>query len=333
MGSLLCVLCLSANTSMVDFPRLCRAVAADGFLPKPFAVAGRRLVFSVGILYLTAAAGALLVLFGGITDHLIPLFAIGAFLTFTISQTSMVWHWRRELRRGAARGVRLKLWLNGLGAAATATALAIIVIGKFAEGAWITVVALPLVIALLVVIRRYYAKVEASLQDPTPIDLHGLAPPIVVVPIEEWNQIADRALRFALTVSPDVVGLHLAGLAGPQEGDNEELHSRWRRNVVEPALRAGLPAPRLVIRPAQYRAIHEPVLRLARDLELEHPDRNIAVLIPELIKEHWFQRLLHTHRARRLRRALLRFGGTRLTVVNVPGYLEDRKLPEPVTPT
>jgi amino acid transporter len=333
MGSLLCVLCLSANTSMVDFPRLCRLVAADGFLPKPFAVAGRRLVFSVGIIYLTAAAGALLIVFGGITDRLIPLFAIGAFLTFTISQTSMVFHWRRELRAGARR-IRLKLGLNGLGAVTTGVALVIIVVAKFEEGAWITIVALPLVIALLLAIRRYYRKVEASLDDPTPIDLQGLAPPIVMVSIEEWNQIADRALRFALTISPDVVGLHLADLSGPDEGKgyNEELCSRWRRNVVEPALNAGLPPPRLVVRPAQYRAIHEPVLRLARELELEHPDRTIAVLVPELIKERWFQRLLHTHRAQRLRRALLRFGGTRLTVVNVPWYLEEKKLPEPVMP-
>jgi amino acid transporter len=336
MGSLLCVLCLSANTSMVGFPRLCRAIAADGFLPKPFAVAGRRLVFSVGILYLTAAAGTLLIVFGGITDRLIPLFAIGAFLTFTISQTSMVVHWLRKLRGGLpgadARRMRVKLALNGLGAAATAVALVIIVIGKFAEGAWITIVALPLVIALLLAIRRYYAKVEASLEDPTPIDLRELSPPIVVVSIEQWNQVADRALRFALTISPDVVGLHLADLAGPDEGCDEELRKRWRHNVIEPALRAGLPAPRLVVRPAQYRAIHEPVLRLARELELEHPDRDIAVLVPELVKERWFQTLLHTHRARRLRRALLRFGGTRLTVVNVPWYLKERKLPEPVVP-
>lgn len=332
MGSLLCVLCLSANTSMVDFPRLCRMVAADGFLPKPFAVAGRRLVFSVGILYLTAAAGALLIVFGGITDQLIPLFAIGAFLTFTISQASMVLHWRRELRRGAPDRVHLKLALNGLGAITTGIALLVIVAGKFREGAWITIVALPLVIAMLLAIHRYYDRVEASLEDPTPIDLHGLVPPIVLVSIEEWNQLADRALRFALTISPDVVGLHLTDLGGPGEGYHEELRARWRRNVADPALRAGLPPPRLVVRPAQYRAIHEPVLRLARELELEHPDREIAVLVPELVKEHWFQRLLHTHRARRLRRALLRFGGTRLTVVNVPWYLEDRKLPEAQVP-
>jgi len=170
IGSLLAVLALSADTSFAAFPRLCRAVAADRYLPKPFAIAGRRLVFSVGILYLAAAAGLLLVAFGGVTDHLIPLFAIGAFLTFTISQTGMVVHWRKQLAKaqpGARHRVVWKLWVNGVGAAVTGIALAVIVVAKFAEGAWITLLAIPAVIALLKSIRAYYVRVEQSLHDPT----------------------------------------------------------------------------------------------------------------------------------------------------------------------
>ena len=330
MGSLLCVLCLSANTSMVDFPRLCRMVAQDGYLPKPFAVAGRRLVFSVGIVYLTVAAGALLIVFGGITDHLIPLFAIGAFGTFTLSQTGMVMHWRRVLREGGepARRVHWRLAINGLGAATTAVALAVIVVAKFADGAWITIVVLPLVILLLLRIRAYYDGIERRVYDPTPLDVGRLTPPIVLVAIEEWNEIADRAIALGLTLSDTVIGLHLTQLTGPDEEQHRELQARWKRNVVEPAQRAGLKAPKLAVLQAQYRAIHEPILQFARELELEQADRSIAVLVPELVKERWWQRLLHTNRARRLRSSLLKHGGSRLTVINVPWYLRERPLPE-----
>jgi amino acid transporter len=331
IGSLLAVLALSANTSFVGFPRLCRMVAADGFLPKPFAIAGRRLVFSVGIAYLAVTAGLLLVVFGGITEHLIPLFAIGAFLTFTLSQAGMVSHWLRELRQPleAARRsrMRVQLWINAVGALATGIALAVIVLAKFTEGAWITVLVIPAVIVLLRRIRAYYVRLDQKVHDPTPLDLKGVSAPIILVAIDDWNQIADRAISFALTLSPHVIGVHLAELGGPDEGYNRKLQERWERNVAAPARAGGFPAPELVILEAEYRAIHEPVLKLARELELRHPDKSLAVLVPELVKERWYQRLLHTHRARRLRRQLLKYGGTRLTVINLPWYLEERRLP------
>src|SRR6185503_1626195 len=135
IGSVLATLCLSANTSFVDFPRLCRLIAEDDFLPRPFAIVGRRLVFSVGIWFLASAAGLLLIAFGGITDKLIPLFAVGAFLAFTLSQAGMVFHWRRL----GGRRSRVKLTINGVGAVATGAALAIILAAKFVEGAWITI--------------------------------------------------------------------------------------------------------------------------------------------------------------------------------------------------
>jgi amino acid transporter len=327
IGSLLAVLALSANTSFVGFPRLCRMVAADGFLPKPFAVAGHRLVFSIGIAYLAASAGLLLVAFGGITENLIPLFAIGAFLTFTLSQAGMVAHWRRQQREGAGGDrTRLHLAINAAGALATAVALLVIVVAKFIEGAWIILLVLPAVILLLKAIRRYYVHLDMKVHDPTPLDLRGAQPPIVLVAIEEWNQLADRAVSFALTLSPQVLGVHLAELAGPAEEEDRKLQERWERNVAAPARAAGFAAPRLVVLQAQYRAIHAPLLKLARELELQHPDTSIAVLVPELVKERWYQTLLHTHYAARLRRALLKHGGTRLTVISVPWYLEHRPL-------
>jgi amino acid transporter len=334
IGSLLCVLALSANTSFVDFPRLCRMVAGDGFLPKPFAIAGHRLVFSIGILYLALAAGLLLTLFGGITEHLIPLFAVGAFLTFTLSQSGMVLHWRRLLAEeadpGKRRKIRTHLWTNAVGAATTGIALVVIVLAKFTQGAWITVLVVPAAILLLKSIRNYYDRVEDRLWDPTPLNLAGVSSPIVLVAIDEWNHLADRAISLALSLSPHVIGVHLAQLAGPDEDYNRTLREGWERNVVVPARKAGFAAPELAILQAQYRAIHEPVLKLARELELKYPDRSVAVLIPELVKQRWYQRLLHTHRARRLRRKLLKHGGSRLTIINVPWHLEEVRLPEVV---
>ena len=325
MGSLLAVLVLSANTSFVDFPRLCRTVAADGFLPRPFALAGRRLVFSVGILYLAAAAALLLVLFGGITDRLIPLFAIGAFLTFTLSQVGMVVHWRRAMRASSRTADRVHLWINGVGAATTVVALVVIIVAKFADGAWITVVVIPIVIATLRLIHRYYARLDARARDPLPLQLGNeeIRPPIVLVMIEDWNRLTDEALKLALALSPDVVGVHVTQLAGPDSEERDRaLQARWHDYVVEPARAAGLRPPSLVVVQAQYRAIHEPVLKVARTFEEKLDNRSIAVLIPELVKQRWYQHILHTHRARRLRTKLLEHGGPHLTIMNVPWYLD-----------
>lgn len=331
IGSLLCVLVLSSNTSFVDFPRLCRTVAQDGFLPRPFAIAGRRLVFSIGILYLAVVAGLLLVVFGGITDHLIPLFAVGAFATFTLSQTGMVVHWLRELQARNSdrerRAIVTHLLTNAAGALTTAIALAIIVIAKFEQGAWITVLVIPAVIVLLKSIRGYYDRLAWHIRDSSAaLQISSTAPPIVLVAIDEWNQLADNALVLALSLSPDVIGVHLTELFGPQseEPEHRRLQQQWLRNVVGPAKAAGYSPPRLVIMPAKYRVIHEPVLNLVRQLEARHRDRVIAVLIPELVKQHWYQRFLHTNRARHLRRQLLRHGGTRLTIIDLPWYLDEQ---------
>jgi tetrahydromethanopterin S-methyltransferase subunit G len=328
IGSLLCVLVLSANTSFVGFPRLCRTIAEDGFLPKPFAIAGQRLVFSIGILYLAVTAGVLLIVFGGITDHLIGLFAIGAFLTFTLSQTGMVVHWLRELKQdrppAERRAIRTHLLTNATGAVTTAAALVIITVAKFSHGAWITIVAVPAAIVLLKSIRAYYDRLASRVRDSCPLQITSAEPPVVLVTIDEWNQLADKALALALSLSPEVIGVHLSQLAGPESHEQQrQLHQQWERNVAEPARTAGYKPPRLVILQAQYRAIHSPILKLARELENTFPGRAIAVLIPELVKQRWYQRLLHTHRARRLRSKLLRHGGTRLTIINVPWYLDE----------
>jgi amino acid transporter len=234
MASVLTVLCLSANTSFVDFPRLCRMVAQDDYLPRSFAEVGRRLVFSVGILYLAATSGILITVFGGITDRLIPLFAIGAFLTFTLSQTGMVVHRRRELQKAQdARELhfhRVRLAINAVGAATTALALVVVITAKFAEGAWITILVIPCVIMLLVAIKQYYDELDARLREDGRLSLHGLTPPIVLVTTEGWNRLTDKALAFALSLSPDVIAVHLTKL-DPDE--DEEKEARLRRQWEE----------------------------------------------------------------------------------------------------
>ena len=314
MASLLAVLCLSANTSFVAFPRLCRLVAQDGYLPRPFAVSDRRLVFSVGILFLTVTAAALLVAFGGITDRLIPLFAIGAFLTFTMSQAGMVAHWRKQ-----AKGARGRLAINALGAATTASALAVILAAKFLDGAWITVVAVPAVIALLLAVRGYYTRLDKRLACAGPFTMGETLPPTVLVAVEGRNRMSDSALRFAMTLSPDVIAVHLLRLEGPDaEEDGRDLRRRWEDEIVAPLTAAGVRPPRLVLLPAPFREIHGPLLKFMERLDVDTPGRSVAVLIPEIVLARRWERLLHVGRAERLRTALLRHGGPRLTIITTP---------------
>jgi len=332
IGSLLCVLALSANTSFVDFPRLCRMVAEDGFLPRSFAIAGRRLVFSVGIFYLASTAALLLVLFGGITDRLIPLFAIGAFLTFTMSQVGMVVHWLKALR--SAKDLRTKtplrvhLLINALGAWATGSALIVIVAAKFSEGAWITLLVIPAVIALLKTIRRYYDDLDAGLRDDGPINLARVEPPVVLVVTERWDKLTDKALGFALRLSADVVAVHVTALDGPEGKDERSIRDRWVRDVELPSRVAGIKPPRLMLLRSEYRLIYDPLLKLIKELETEFADRDIAVILPEVVKTTWWQWLMHTHRGRRLRTKLLRYGGSRLVVVSIPWYLDEPRIDE-----
>jgi amino acid transporter len=328
IASLLCILTLSATTSFIDFPRLCRMVAEDGFLPKPFAIAGRRLVFTVGILYLAATSGALLFAFNGITDRLIPLYAIGAFLTFTLSQSGMVARWRRAIADGQSdrdrKSGRVHCGISAIGAAATAAALVIIVVAKFTEGAWITILAIPAVIALLKVIHRYYERLDRALHPTGPLTLDNTQPPVLLVTFQQWNSLTEKAMRLAVKLSPDVLAVHLTHLAGPQAEENEaKLRDEWRANVVQPAGEAGLShPPRLLILPAEYRAIHEPILRLAHELEVKCGSRLLVVLIPTMIERRWYEFLLHPHWAGQLRSQILKHGGDRLTVMSVPWYLD-----------
>jgi amino acid transporter len=336
IGSLLAVVCLSANTSFMDFPRLCRLLAGDRFLPTAFSIVGRRLVFSVGIVFLTVSAGLLLVVFRGITDRLIPLFAIGAFLAFTLSQAGMVVHWRKYLRTRPpdAHRTKVRLAVNAVGALATGAALVVILVAKFKEGAWITILALPLLIGLFRLVKRHYVRVARQIRKPEPLDIGGTEPPVVVIPTEGWNRLTDKALRFALRLSPDVHSVHLNSADGGAHGPHpdadaaareraETLRNQWCEEVEEPAKRAGLSPPHLEVIQSPYRKFLDPLIDYIERLKQQHPDRLVTVVVPEVVKRRWWQFLLHNYRAERLRSALLRRGDPRLVVVSIPWYIED----------
>ena len=314
MAALLAVLCLSANTSFVGFPRLCRLVALDGYLPRAFAVADRRLVFSAGVGFLAVTGGGLLIVFGGITDRLIPLFAVGAFLTFTISQAGMVVHWHRAKGRNGWR-----LGINALGAATTVSALGVILVAKFLDGAWIVVLAIPLSVGGLIAIRRYYRQFELRLGVEGAFAVDEAAAPTVLVAYGERNRMTDRALRFAMTLSRDVIAVHLLSLAGPdQEEDCAAIRDRFKDDVAAPLAAQGFEPPRLMLVPAPRRRIHEPLLELVGKLDDATPGRSVAILIPELVVRHWWERLLHGREAQRLRAALVEHAGPRLMIITSP---------------
>ena len=221
IGSVLSVLALSANTGFADFPRLCRVIAQDGFLPLGFAHRGRRLVYSQGILVLSALSAGILIGFGGITDNLIPLFAVGAFLAFTLSQAGMVEHWRRAGGPHAGKS----MMINGAGAACTAVTLVVVLVSKFVEGAWVMILLIPTLLALFTSVHRHYQSVARQVATSEPLDVASLKPPLVLLPIRGWSTITRRAMRFALELSPDLYALHIAG----DENAMAALEDGWKR--------------------------------------------------------------------------------------------------------
>ncbi|MFL5421638.1 MAG: APC family permease [Myxococcales bacterium] len=311
MGSVFAVLALSANTSFADFPRVCRLLALDDYLPDGFARRGRRLVYSRGIVTLAVLAAVLLVAFRGITDRLIPLFAVGAFLSFSMSQLGMVLHWKRQ-------GNSRSLLLNLLGAAATLTTLIVIVVSKFAEGAWLTVLVIPAVLFAFWRVRRAAQRVSAERVDSTPLDLSALARPIVVVPAQRLDRVARKGLRMALTLSDDVRVVQVIG----EETKADDLTGSWEAQVADPARKAGLPTPKLVVISSAYRQFFGPLLDYLRRLSAAEPERPIAVLVPELVRRRWYHFFVRS-RATLLKALLLFEGGPQITIINTPWYLSD----------
>src|ERR1700690_3448819 len=311
--SILLVLSLSANTAFADFPRLSRAIALNGFLPFALALRGRRLVFAEGVYALAILTAILLTIFGGVTDRLIPLYAVGAFLAFTLSQAGMVMHWKRT----GGSHARKSLFVNGLGAFATAITTAVVLVAKFTEGAWITIVLIPALILMMRGIKHHYDRVGVEVKAEGPVNTPDLCAPIGLVPSERWNVVPERALRFAWSISKQIRVLHVD--CGEE---TESLCNNWDRLVEKPARAAGLPVPELVVLKSPYRFIVKPIVEYALNLEKESPEAHIAVIIPELVEARWYHLFLHNHRSSLLKALLLLSGTQRISIVDVPWHVK-----------
>ena len=313
MASVLAVLALSANTSFAGFPRLCRLIALDDYLPHAFVARGRRLVYTLGIGTLTGISGLLLILFGGITDRLIPLFAMGAFLAFTLSQAGMVAHWRRV---GGPKALP-SLLVNGLGCISTAIALVIILVAKFSEGAWISALIILGFYTILISVKRHYDQVSCDIACERPMNTSDIERPVIVVPVKAWNIVSERGLRFAMSLSNEVRALHITGI----DDETDDMRAQWSRFVETPLIKAGLTPPKFVVIESPYRLLYKPLLEEISRIEEEFPNRQIGIIIPELVETAWYTNLLHNHRATLLKAALLFSGASRVVVINVPWYL------------
>jgi amino acid transporter len=314
IASVLAVLCLSANASFADFPRLCRLLALDRHLPESFAHAGRRLVFSTGIVFLASLSGLLLVVFDGRTDRLVPLFAVGAFGAFTLSQAGMVRHWRTHREERHARHSQV---INAVGAAATGATLLVILVSKFVEGAWITVLFIPALVLLFLRTRRTYEAAERACDRVEALDPTGLRPPLVVVPLRRLDAVTVKALRFALEISPDVHAVQVVAESHPVE----DLRATWDEKVDAPARAAGVRPPALEVLRSRYRQVVDPLLGHVHRLAAADPARFVAVIVPELVEHRWYHYLLFSHTATVLKMTLLFRGGPQVVVVNAPWYL------------
>jgi amino acid transporter len=315
MGSVLLALALSANTAFADFPRLTRAIALQDYLPHVFILRGRRLLFSHGVYALTAFTAIILILFKGVTDRLIPLYAIGAFLAFTLSQAGMVMHWKHE--EGDHKGRGWHMFVNGVGAFATGVTTIIVLASKFTSGAWVTAILIPILIGLMLLVKRHYNRIKNEMAECAPINLENLEQPLVVIPMARWDRITEKALRFGLLMSKEVKVVHIHA-----EGEGDPgLEHQWEDMIMAPLRAHHMQEPELVTIPSSYRFILQPLMEYILELEEQNPGRKVAVLLPELVVRHWWENALHNQRVQLLKLLLLVRGNQRIVVVNIPWYL------------
>ena len=299
------ILVLAANTSYADFPRLASLLARDRFLPHQFSYRGDRLAFNTGILALSVLSAILVIAYHGVTDALIPLYAIGVFVSFTLSQAGMVRHWQVE--RG--RGWRSSQVINALGAVATGVVAVVTAAAKFSEGAWIVVVLIPFLILNFLAIHRHYTTVEAQLRVDSPLDVPTGPPSTltsILVPMSEVNKATLGTLSYALSLGASVTVLHVAETLETGEGFQSILRTWW-------------PAARVVVIESPFRTLLGPLLSYIDSVRGREPGHTLTVVIPEFLVAHWWEYPLHNQTALRLKAALLFRQG--VVVVSVPYHL------------
>lgn len=309
-ASTMLILAVAANTSFADFPRVAALLARDGFLPRQLTGLGDRLVFSNGIVFLALATGGLIVVFSGNTHALIPLFAVGVFLAFTLSQIGMVRHWWRD----RSRGWWWKAFFNGLGAVATLITLFVVGINKFEEGAWLTIFMIPTLVIIFLQIRAHYRQVGKSLSlRGLPPSLKPLPSPRVIIPISGVHRGVIDAINFAKSISKDVTAVYVE----LEPGAGEKMCDTWD---------TWWPDVPLVVVPSPYRSIVGPLLDYLDRADAEHNDGQLAaVILPEFVPAHWWQGLLHNQTAWMLKAALLykrRQFGYQRAIIDIPYHLK-----------
>ena len=310
------ILTLSANTAYADFPRLSAIIAQDGFMPRQLANRGDRLVLSNGVLVLSIAAGGLVIGFGASVSSLIPLFAVGLFTAFTLSQAGMVvHHWRLREPRW-----RVGLAINGVGALATTLVTAVILVSKFTEGAWIPALVIPLLVFLFKGIHHHYATVDRALRVEPGIKLPEIQHTVIVLVGPKVHLGVIHSLAYAKSIHPDF--LHAVSIAyDPEQADR--LREQWERFDFD--------VPLDVV-DSPYREINEPLLEYLDQLDRHSKSDVVTVIIPELVVHRWWQQLLHNQTALWLKVRLLFREGT--VVTSVPSHvLEEGKIKGPVPPT
>ena len=313
MWSIFLALTLSANTAFADFPRVTRAVAMNDYLPHVFTLRGRRLLFSHGIYALTILTAIILIIFGGNIDNIISLYAIGAFLAFTLSQAGMVVHWKKQ--PGEHPGRYWHMFVNGTGAVATGVTTLIVLIAKFTSGAWFVALLIPAIILLMVAVKQHYVRVK-SIVRMGPLNLTNLLEPLVVIPMARWDRMTEKALRFGVLLSKEVRVINVECDDG-----EDSLSGIWDENVLAPIREKGLAEPELITLHSTFRVVISPLMDYILELEQQNPDRKITVLLPELVVNHWWENLLHNQRVQLLKLLLLLRGKQRIIVVDIPWYL------------
>ncbi len=299
------LLVLAANTAFADFPRLSSILARDGFMPRQFSYRGDRLAFSIGIIALALLAVVLIVAFAGSVTSLIPLYTVGVFVAFTLSQTGMVRHWWK-LRR-SERGWQTRAAFNGVGAIATGIVAIIVGVAKFALGAWMIVILIPVLIAVMWGIRHHYRTVGDALTLERPdLPLPTLVPR-VVVPVSRLDHAALYALAFARAISPDAIAIHVSD--GPEEA--ADMRRRWER--------WGGPVP-LAIVESPYRVLIAPLIAYLDALDKQQPGRPTTVVLSEFVPRHLWEYFLHNQAPLRLKFRL--FFRRHTVVVDVPYHLD-----------
>jgi amino acid transporter len=294
------ILVLAANTSFADFPRLASLLARDGFMPSRFAFRGERLAFSTGIVALALLSILVLAAFGGRVEALIPLYAIGVFTSITLSQAGMVIHWRRD--RGT--GWRRSLWINAVGAVATGVVALIFAVAKFALGAWLIVIIIPLLVGAMLLVGRQYRR--RRLETEVPVE-RVIGPPRrhqrVIVPVADVTRDVVQAIRFGRTMSSDVTAVHVT--------DDLETGALFRARFERQ-----LPGIPLVIVESPYRSLVAPLVRFLEDAAEHDGEDVVVVLLPEYVPRHRWERFLYNENGRRIERALL--GRSNILVAEVP---------------